>query len=201
MKRVFADTLYCSQNRHARIEYTSRKGDTYILQAGQTRTGKPRWWFGRKLTGTPVEVLPAGYEIYESPGGGQVFLRKIKHQAVGAEERELVAQGVRRYAGLEHFAVNIEGNALVVYLPDTDGSSLDRLPARWGPLAFAAVREMKEESCRRSHYSKMMRFVLVDERRRRFEVQRWVFRGAERWMHVGGRAPPCRKWLAGISRT
>ena len=85
MKRVFADTLYCSQNRHARIEYTSRKGDTYILQAGQTRTGKPRWWFGRKLTGTPVEVLPAGYEIYESPGGGQVFLRKIKHQAVGAK--------------------------------------------------------------------------------------------------------------------
>ena len=48
---------------------------------------------------------------------------------------------------------------------------------------------------------KMMRFVLVDERRRRFEVQRWVFRGAERWMHVGGRGPPCRKWLAGISRT
>ena len=72
MKRVFADTLYCSQNRHARIEYTSRKGDTYILQAGQTRTGKPALVVGRKLTGTPVEVLPAGYEIYESPGGGQV---------------------------------------------------------------------------------------------------------------------------------
>ena len=148
MKRVFADTLYCSQNRHARIEYTSRKGDTYILQAGQTRTGKPHWWFGRKLTGTPVEVLPAGYEVLRVPVGARSSCRSSTGGSQSA--RWFGSAPICRPGAL---AVNIEGNALVVYLPDTDGSSLDRLPARWGPLAFAAVREMKEESCRRSHYS------------------------------------------------
>jgi hypothetical protein len=56
------------------VEYKNRKGDTYYLQAGKTRTGKPRYWFGRKLTGEPVPSVPAGYEIYEHPEGGLVSL-------------------------------------------------------------------------------------------------------------------------------
>lgn len=35
-------------------EHRNRCGDVYVLQASQTRTGKPRYYFGRKLTG----ILP-----------------------------------------------------------------------------------------------------------------------------------------------
>ena len=36
-------------------QHCNRRGDVYLLQAGQTRTGKPRYYFGRKLSGKPVE--------------------------------------------------------------------------------------------------------------------------------------------------
>ena len=56
-------------------ERCNRRGDVYLLQAGKTRTGKSRYYFGRKLTGDPVEAVPSGYEVFESPERGQVFLR------------------------------------------------------------------------------------------------------------------------------
>ena len=77
------------------IEYVNRKGDRYFLQAARTKTGKPRYYFGRKLQGTPLERLPEGYEIYESPEAGQVFLRKIRTTKIRDSERELVNRGVR----------------------------------------------------------------------------------------------------------
>ena len=40
-------------------KHRNRRGDVYLLQAGKTRTGKPRYYFGRKLTGEPVHEVPA----------------------------------------------------------------------------------------------------------------------------------------------
>ena len=56
------------------VEYVNRKDDTYFLQVRKTKTGKPNYYFGRKLTGIPVDELPEGYEIYENPKDGQVYL-------------------------------------------------------------------------------------------------------------------------------
>src|SRR2546429_666942 len=49
------------------VSYTNRKGLTYILDRGQTKTGKPRYYFGRagQSQGEPVTELPPGSTIYE----------------------------------------------------------------------------------------------------------------------------------------
>ena len=62
--------------------------------------------------------MPAGYEIYEHPEAGLVSLRKTKPTEISQLERDILSDGIRRYAGLEHFIV------------DVDGDSLGRLPAR-----------------------------------------------------------------------
>ena len=41
------------------FEYVNRKDDRYYLQAGKTPTGKPRYYFGRELTGN-TRRIPAG---------------------------------------------------------------------------------------------------------------------------------------------
>src|SRR5207245_10448002 len=50
------------------VSYTNRKGLTYILYRGQTKTGKPRYYFGRagQSQGEPGTELPPGYTISES---------------------------------------------------------------------------------------------------------------------------------------
>ena len=49
------------------VTYTNRKGRTYHLCQGVTRTGKPRYYFAREPKGKPVEQIPEGYEIPPVP--------------------------------------------------------------------------------------------------------------------------------------
>ena len=53
------------------INYTNRKGQTYTLYRGQTKSGKPRYYFGREgqSQGEEVTEIPAGYTISESVNG------------------------------------------------------------------------------------------------------------------------------------
>jgi hypothetical protein len=175
------------------IEYVNRKGDAYYLQEGKTRTGKPRYWFGRKLTGKPVENVPAGYEIYEHPEGGRVSLRKTKPTEISQLDRDIVTNGLRRYAGLDHFIVDVEGDSLVVYLPRIDDADADRALNMFGGLLSAMPSRMqaaKDSLIQSSNYTKMMRFALVNPDQRVFVVQRWCFRGiVDDWIWVGGPAP------------
>jgi len=40
------------------ITYTNRKGVTYHLCQGVTKTGKPRYYFARQPKGEPVPEIP-----------------------------------------------------------------------------------------------------------------------------------------------
>lgn len=178
------------------LQYTNRKGDTYLLQAGKTRTGKPRYWFGRKLTGEPVEGIPEGYEISERPEDGLVSLRKIKPTTITQAERELVEEGIRRYVGLEYFTVSVEAESLVVYLPNFEKQSDPMWRILGGSLSrsFSPWSEARESLRRNAVYSKMMRFDLADRNTRLFTVSRWCFRGSiDDWLPLMGRPAPLAK--------
>jgi len=48
------------------VTYTNRKGFTYYLCRGMTKTGKPRYYFAREIKDEPLEQIPDGYTISES---------------------------------------------------------------------------------------------------------------------------------------
>jgi len=45
------------------LQHLNRCGVVYLLQSRTTPKGKPRYYFGKKLTGNPVDDIPEGYEI------------------------------------------------------------------------------------------------------------------------------------------
>jgi hypothetical protein len=68
------------------VTYTNRKGTTYSLCRGVTKTGKTRYFFAREPVNEPVEKVPEGYEISESVNG-VVSLAKVRSAL--AEHRPL----------------------------------------------------------------------------------------------------------------
>jgi hypothetical protein len=174
-------------------EHRNRRGDVYLLQAGKTRTGKPRYYFGRKLTGEPVEEVPAGYEVFESPERGQVFLRKARGTCIEPDEREIVMEGIRRLSSVEHFIVDVEDDCLVVYLPTKsvhEVNDLVRFLAGPDFLQVPRFREARDQFLRELEYEKVMRFEFLYDDPRQFHVERWWSRGSrEGWMHLAGPAP------------
>jgi hypothetical protein len=95
------------------IQHVNRRGDTYFLHQGKTRTGRPMFFFSKDQEGTLVDAIPDGYEIYENPSA-QVFLRKIQPRFVTDEEVALVAQAARRHGGF-HYLIDVKGKSIVVH--------------------------------------------------------------------------------------
>ena len=81
------------------VNYTNRKGQTYTLYRGQTRSGKPRYYFGRagQGQGEPVTEIPPGYSIIESVNG-VVSLAKDRPSLIQPEEVAAVEAAVQRHA-------------------------------------------------------------------------------------------------------
>jgi hypothetical protein len=166
------------------ITHTNAKGQTFALYQGTTKTGKPRYYFAMQSEGTLAKAIPAGYEIYENPNA-QVFLRRIPPKIITDEECQIVNEGMRKYAEVKDYKVDVRGNALLIYTADQDMDTLAALVCN--PHAS------REENARRMtllrqgiHYSPMLVFQLVDASRRTFQTQRYCFLGAvDDWIEIG----------------
>ena len=110
------------------IQYVNRKGDTYFLHEGKTKTGKPKWFFSKKSEGALAESIPDGYEIYENHNA-QVFLRIIVPTLVTKEEIAAVEDGVRKFAKLPYFLVEAKSDSIVVFVANQQSGFLEETVA------------------------------------------------------------------------
>jgi hypothetical protein len=165
------------------ITHTNAKGKTYYLHQGTTKTGKPKYYFSMERNGELAEPIPAGFEIYENPNA-QVFLRRIPPKVITDEERQAVEDGMRKYAEVQDYKIDVKGNAIVVYTADQDIETLaglfqDLYPdPTTNPQLLTLLRN-------EIHYSPMLQFLLEDAQRRLFTAQRYCFRGAiDDWIDI-----------------
>ena len=96
------------------ITHVNAKGKTYYLHQGTTKTGKPKYHFAMKSEGALVQSIPEGFEIYENPNA-QVFLRRIPPKIITDEERQLVEDGMRKYASVKDYKIDVRGKAIEIH--------------------------------------------------------------------------------------
>jgi hypothetical protein len=166
------------------ITYTNAKEQTYFLHQGRTKTGKPTYYFSLKREGHLADSIPDGFEIYENPNA-QVFLRRIPPQLITDEERQIVVDGMRRYASVEAYRIDVKGKAIVIYLADQDSDALARI-FRDSPSSAEEKARIMTVLRQQLHYSPLLQFILADEQRRCFWPQRYCFRGSiNDWIGIG----------------
>src|SRR6266568_381064 len=138
------------------VNYTNRKGQTYTLYQGQTRSGKPRYYFGRagQGQGEPVTEIPPGYSITESVNG-VVSLAKDRPSLIQPEEVAAIEAAVQRHPEAHRYRVVVKQNRIEIY-------------ERVGP-----------------DYEPVLRFNLLDPAERRFGVERMCYRGSiDGWLEL-----------------
>lgn len=168
------------------VTHTNRKGKTYYLHQGTTKTGKPKYFFALRDEGDLVDTVPPGYEIYENPNG-QVFLRKVRPQLITDEEVATVEAGMRQHCHLEHYIIDVKKDIIFIYTADQDidllAETFEIFPGVQAERARAALESVLS-------YSPMLQFVLVDEEKRLFEARRYCFLGSiDDWISIGGVEP------------
>src|SRR3712207_1558490 len=104
------------------ITYTNRKGITYYLCRGATKTGKPRYYFAREARDEPVEELPEGYTIGESVNG-VVSLSRTRPSLILPSEVAVVEAELRRLPRAYRYRADTRQNRIDIYertSPDVD---------------------------------------------------------------------------------
>ncbi len=168
------------------VNYTNRKGKTYVLCQGSTKTGKPRYFFAREPKGEPLNAIPAGYHIEETVNG-VVSLAHDRPQLITAAELAAVEAAVERHPQRKNYQVRIKDHTVVIF--EREGLDIRALAAVFGhlgPLPQSAVDHLDQAG----RYIPILRFILLDGERRVFSAQRWHFSGSiDNWIYVGHSGP------------
>lgn len=166
----------------ATVRYTNRKGLTYYLCRGTTRTGQARYVFAREPQGEPMEELPPGYRVRESVNG-IVSLVKDVPATIRPEEVGVVDAAVRQHPRAHRYRVAVRRAAVEVCEQDgPDADDLTDLLGRAG-LGHGRAREVvRAELEQHAHYSPILRFRLTDSARRTFAADRRSYLRGGEWL-------------------
>lgn len=166
------------------ITYTNRKGFTFYLRRGVTKTGKPRYFFARDLKGEPVEHIPDGFAISESVNG-VVSLVKARPGLIQPHEVAVVETALKRHPKSHDYRVSIKRDQIEVYeRVGPDASDLTRILGR-DSLDPGMRERIENEIERDSQFTPVLRFVLSDKKERTFGVQRMCYRSSiDGWLDI-----------------
>lgn len=168
------------------VTYTNRKGITYTLCQGVTKTGKPRYTFVRDPEGKRVvKEIPDGYKISESVNG-IVSLIKERPPKLLSEEIETVKAAVHRHPKARNYRVNVKHDRIEVYEsvgPDVDGLLSDLKEI--GFLPRAKETDLRATLERSAQFTPVLRFILEDEGTRVYRAERWCYLGSiDDWIFI-----------------
>ncbi|MBU0491435.1 MAG: hypothetical protein KKA73_20490 [Chloroflexi bacterium] len=172
------------------VTYTSRKGLTYYLCKGVTKTGKPRYYFAREPQGEPVEEIPAGFKIGESVNG-LVFLEKDRPAQIHPEEVAAVQAAVRRHPRPRSYRVNVKHDRIEVYEQvGPEAEDLIKALGLYEPgLPDNLADRIRAERERYAQWTPVLRFILADATRRTFGAQRMHYGGQTEWFDLSAFGP------------
>ena len=174
------------------VSYTNGKGITYTLYRGQTRTGKPRYYFGRpgQGQGEPVMESPPGYTISESVNG-VVSLVKDRPSPIQPEEVAAIEAAVQQHPDARRYRVAVKHDRIEIYEqvgPDYDTLLSElHIPILSRP---GLAERLRAEEERYAQYTPVLRFILLDPARRRFGAERMCYLGSiDDWLELGRTGP------------
>lgn len=179
------------------ITYTNRKGFTFHLCKGKTKTGKPRYFFARELKGESVERIPDGYAISESVNG-VVSLVKARPGLIQSREVAIVETILKRHPKSHNYRVSVKHDRIEVYeRVGLDTSDLTRIVGQ--AILDPGMRErIDTEMDRYSQFTPVLRLVIRDTDARIFSAQRMCYRSwVDGWLelHDSGEIEPLARRL------
>ena len=165
------------------VTYVNRKGQTYYLHQGITKTGKPKYFLAQRSEGELVDSIPEGFEIYENPNA-QVFLRRIRPKLITDAEIEIIRKGMEKYCPqIQYYQMDVKEHVISIFLPDQDVDVLSELLTFSPKAKETSIQSLLNQF---TTYSPMLRFMLIDEKRRHFVTQRYCFLGSiDDWIKIG----------------
>jgi len=179
------------------ITYTNRKGFTFHLRKGVTKTGKPRYFFARDWKGEPVKRIPDGYAVSEIVNG-VVSLVKARPGLIQPREVAIVETVLKRHPKSHNYRMSVKRDRIEIYeRVGLDASDLTRIVGI-GIFDPGMRERIDTEMERYSQFTPILRLIIRDTDARIFSAQRMCYRSwVDGWLdlHDSGKIAPLARRL------
>jgi len=157
------------------IHYTNRKGQTYYLKTGTTKTGKPRYYASTDpKKGTNAGAMPGGY-VFRENVNAQVSVGKKQPQQIEDSELNFVRSHIKKLKC--DCREENKGKSIVLHTADR--------PEKTGLSSFFNKERLVAYHEQHALYQPMLRFTLIDKTKRYFQTERMCFLGEPDWIWIG----------------
>lgn len=161
------------------VTYKNRRCKTYYLHEGRTKTGKHKYHFSLKNKGELVDKIPDGYEIYQHPATGGVFLRKKLPQLISDTEKHIVEKELKKIEGSRRYLSDIKGEVITIFESNQDIEALKDIFRDVKPHSLNShsddVSAIEDIINIAVDYGPIMRFTLENKTKRTFIAERYCF--------------------------
>jgi hypothetical protein len=174
------------------ISHTDRKGQTYFLCQGETKTGKVRYFSSKSAVQDTLDEIPAGYHIEESVNG-MVSLVKDRKQIIRPEEIQVIETALCNHPKGNNYRVSAKSKQIIVYerlgpaaedMAEIFGKTLSMYSRQELPHGMRAILDKEAQ------YSPMLHFILVDATVRTFCAERATYVASlPEWVGICGCGP------------
>ena len=186
-----------TEQRQLPVTYPNRKGRTYYLCQGVTKTGKPRYYFTQKPKGKVLKHIPEGYRISESVNG-RVSLVKDRPMQIRPEEVSAVEAALQSHSKAQNYRVNVKHDRIAVYeLVGRSAEDLIAALARQGLGSPELADRIRAEQEEYGQFTPVLRFILADKAKHTFRVERvsYLDDGWDDVSQVGSVGKLANRWM------
>jgi len=172
------------------ISFTNYKGDKYFIKPKLTKKGNTTYYMVKKEEDTCLKELPDGYEVFEKPDTGMMFIRKIKKSVFNLTEIYAVKKELKKNENIVDYKLEINGDLMKIYTIETDESRggnsyegkfnmlLGSLGHRSSDFTAGMFRRFNE---------RMRIHISLKKEERSFTFQRYCYKGRiDDWIDIGG---------------
>lgn len=166
------------------VSYTNRRGDTYFLHRGLTKTGKPRYFMAKTVGPGAQREMPVGYEFCESVNA-IVSVRRQSSSVGLVSEADLTIsrQELARHPRLHRYVVERHKDELVIYEPMGIPSEQElRQMCQLYGRDMESIQRRVETMLPRVRYTPVMKFLPNQMSHGEYLAYRWLSRGEGGWM-------------------
>lgn len=188
LRLVSEETLGSAPNRPSAgaLRYTNRRGVTFYLHQGRTKTGKPRYFVAKTIEVAALVTMPAGFEFVESING-VVSIRRVDTtpKLIPDTDVEAVRAEVARHHHLRYHRVEARKEEVVIYEPVGPFSAreMEHTARELGIATPLLERRIVDQA--RMRYTPVMKFVAEAlGKSGDYVVQRMTYSGPGGWHYL-----------------
>ena len=157
------------------LSHTNRQGDTAYIRAVATAKGGTRYYITKDPKAADLlEEMPSGFEFYEYPLDARVVFRKRVLCKITASERQAVEDAMHNLSDVKDFIVAADGNTITIYISqfssisgEHENPTVEETRLDWGGEQVDKIKQ----------YDEYVRFVIINEAKRTFRLERIVLLG------------------------